>query len=642
MKLSIIIILFNLVSFTLLSQEYSTLKTVSSSVNKMYQKGIKLYKSNEYDKARKTFEKILKKEPKFIDANILLASIEFEVGQFEAAEKYFNKALSLNSEYQSKVFYTLAICNYSNQHYSDAFQNMSIFLNKEKENQDLIKKAKTKLITYRFSDSATRNPVPFNPISIPNVNSDFSEYLPSLTADGKTMVFTRKIFNENEDLFICYKSDDGFWSVPESLSEINTPLNEGAPSISQDGNTLIFVSCDRMEGFGGCDLYISNKKNNKWSIPVNLGEKINTPAYETQPCISENGNLIFFCSNRVGGYGGRDLWMSSKNSNNSWRKPVNLGPTINTPNNEECPFLHQDGVTLFFSSDGHPGMGNKDIFYSKYIGTNSWSSPINFGYPVNSPLDESSFVAYFDGTKALITSDKLFLKERDPNKLKYKNLDLYEFVLPEDRRPIASCYLKFEVLDVVANKPLAATIEIFRLHDQKIFFTETLSNNGVKLISLPGGEEFAINITHPEYQMISDQFNCLSNTVFYPELKIWKMNPLHTISKPTILKNIFFETGSALLKSESYFELDKLVQILQKQKEYKILISGHTDNIGNVQDNLTLSESRAKSVTAYLISKGVNAERLSAKGIGESEPIDSNSTEEGRQKNRRTEFLLFK
>ncbi|MEO6191152.1 MAG: tetratricopeptide repeat protein, partial [Saprospiraceae bacterium] len=394
MKQILRILFLLIICINVSAQRYLDLKTVSSSLKKSYQKSLILYQSNQFAKAQKSIEKILKKEPRFIEANLILASIHFDEKNYDEAEKYFEKVLVLNHEYSPKVYYTLAITNYNNRHYNLASKNINEFLIREKSNEELLSRARTKRITYQFADSATQHPVTFHPTAVQGINSDYSEYLPSLTADGRTMVFTRKILNDNEDLFISYKSDDGQWSEPESITEINTFLNEGAPAISPDGNTLVFASCDRRESFGGCDLYISHKVNNKWTTSSNLSDKVNTTAYESQPCFADNGNILLFCSNRVGGYGGKDIWMTVKNKSNGWIKPFNLGSEINTILNEECPFMHQDGKTLYFSSDGHPGMGGKDIFYSRLIKNYIWSPCMNIGYPLNSPLDESSFVAY--------------------------------------------------------------------------------------------------------------------------------------------------------------------------------------------------------------------------------------------------------
>lgn len=622
----------------LFCQDYLSLKTVKSSLKSKYDKALKLYQLNKYSEAQNSFEKIIRKEPNFIDAYLILASLHFDQHHFTEAEYNFQKVIELNNEYNPKVYYTYSLANYNNRHYDLAYANIQKFIQLEKSNNDLLEKARIKMITFRFADSAVRHPVAFNPIPVSTINSDFSEYLPSLTADGKTMVFTRKIFNDQEDLFVSYKSEDGKWSTPESLDEINTPLNEGAPSISADGNTLVFVCCDRREGLGGCDLYISKKKNNKWGPAVNMGEKVNTPAYESQPCISDNGNMLIFCSNRVGSIGKKDLWITVKSKSNGWIKPINLGPVINTAMDEECPFLHQDGKTLYFSSNGHPGIGQKDIFYSKLIATNQWSTPTNLGYPLNSPLDESSFVAYFDGSKAMMASDRSFQYTTDPNTLKNINLDIFEFDIPETDRPVSSCYLDLVVLDSKTETPLQAQIDLFQIATNKNFLSEQLNTSGRKLVSIPGHNEYAINISYPNYHLISDQFICNSNTAFHPERKIWKMTEID--NKPVILKNIFFTTNSANIKEESFFELDHLVQLLQLHSQNDVMIIGHTDNVGSDADNEVLSAKRASAVADYLVSKGINRQRISSVGMGEKKPIADNNSEAGRELNRRTEFIL--
>ncbi len=637
---SLIIVLLN--CSLILNGQVVYLKTSPSSLHKAYQKAISLYKSNQYPKAQKSFEKILKNSPHFIDANLILGSIHFDQNNFEQAEYYFRKVITLDSLYIPKVFYTLSICNYSNQHFSDAHQNIKTFLRYETKNQELISKAKRKLINYQFADSATRNPVVSHPVSVTNINSDFSEYLPSLTADGRTMVFTRKINNDNEDLFISYLQDNGSWTTPVDIVELNTEFNEGAPAISPDGNTLVFVSCDRRESYGGCDLYVSYKTDKGWGIAANFGDKINSPAYETQPCFSDNGKVLLFTSNRVGGYGGRDIWMSIKNKNNSWVAPFNVGPDINTTDNEECPFLHPDGKTLFFCSDGHPGMGKKDIFMSRMKNFTSWSTPINIGYPINSPFEESSFVAYSNGKKALMASDKNFLGIKDKTQLDYINLDIYEFDIPEFVQPIPSCYYRFQVIDAITQKPIQALTEIYRLNDKKVFFTEKLDPSGKKQIAIPGNDEYFISVTHPDYHIFSDKFLCYSNITFSSQTQKISLIPIEKAEKPIILKNVLFEFSSARLKEESFFELDKLVNQLKEKTLFKIHIIGHTDNVGSDIDNLLLSQLRAESVAQYLKTNGINKSRITSEGKGEKEAITTNDTEAGRALNRRTEFILKK
>ena len=635
--------LFLVLLYTLMyCQDYITLKTAPEKQVKAYKKAVAAYRQNKYDDAIKLFEKIIKSEPKFIDAHILLGSVFFEKKTYSSAEKSFNDAIKLDSTYQIKVFYTLALCNYELEHFTEAKNNMGKYLALETQNQELIAKAKRRYVTYKFTDSAVSHPINYHPLNFKVMNSDFSEYLPSLTADGNTMVFTRKIFQENEDLFISTRDEGGNWSVPESMDEINTVFNEGAPAISPDGNTLVFTSCDRKESYGGCDLFISKKENGKWSQAVNLGDKINTPAYESQPCFGDNGNLIFFCSNRTGSIGGKDIWFSYRQEDRSWAKPLNLGPAINTIDNEECPFLHPNGLTLYFSSDGHPGMGAKDVFYSEKVGANKWKTAINLGYPLNSKGDESSFILNYRGDTGYIASDKDF-KELDPkNKNLQKNLDLFEFALPEALRPNPSSYLYISVTDRKTNLPVQAQLKVFKLGQKEKFYTGKTNQEGKSLISLPTNEIYAIDLYHPDYMMHSEQFNCTEIRTAYRPLRLTiSMDKIKETNAPMVLKNIFFESGSAVLRSESDFELNQLFELLKNKNIAKVIITGHTDNIGQKEDNLLLSQNRAKAVVQAMIQKGIEPTRLVSEGKGESQPIADNNTEEGRQNNRRTEIKII-
>ncbi|MBK6353427.1 MAG: PD40 domain-containing protein [Saprospiraceae bacterium] len=641
MKIPLTLFIILICSWTY-AQDYISLKSASEKQLKSYKKAMVAYRSNKFDDAIKLLNKIIKTEPKFIDAHIILGSVYYDKKEFSSAEKSFNEAINIDPTYQVKVFYTLALCNYELEHYADAKNNMGKFLDKETQNQELIAKAKRRYTTFRFTDSAVAHPLKYQPQNFRIMNSDFSEYLPSLTADGNTMVFTRKIYRENEDLFISTRVEGSGWSSPESLDEINTVFNEGAPAISPDGNTLVFTSCDRKESFGGCDLFISKKENGKWGPAVNLGDKINTPAYESQPCFGDNGNLIFFCSNRTGSIGGKDIWFSYRLEDRSWAKPLNLGSNVNTIENEECPFLHPNGLTLFFSSDGHPGLGAKDVFYSEKTGANKWSTAVNLGYPLNSKGDESSFILNYRGDTGYIASDKEFNVMDQKNKNIQKNLDLFEFVMPEALRPNPSSYLYITVVDRKTNAPVQAQLKVFKLGQNEKFYTGKTNQEGKSLISLPSNEIYAIDLYHPEYMIHSEQYNCIETRTAYRPLRLTiSLDKIKDAIGSIVLKNIFFESGSAVLKSESDFELNQIFELLKNKNITKVLISGHTDNVGKKEDNLLLSQNRAKAVVQALIEKGIDPRRLVSEGKGESQPIADNNTEVGRQNNRRTEIKII-
>lgn len=217
--------------------------------------------------------------------------------------------------------------------------------------------------------------MPFEPFNLgPSINSTDHEYLPSLTADGRTLVFTRRIMGQ-EDLFESTRRDTG-WTKAVPLTEINTRDNEGAHCISADGNLLLFTACNRTSGLGSCDIFYSQKIDGRWRAPGGIGKPINSEFWESQPSLSADGRTLFFASDRPGGYGGSDIWVSYLDASNRWTNPVNLGNTVNTTGSDQSPFLHPDGVTLYFSSDGHPGMGGTDLYFTRWDGK-KWSTPVN-------------------------------------------------------------------------------------------------------------------------------------------------------------------------------------------------------------------------------------------------------------------------
>ncbi len=625
----------------LISQAIVTKKNAPKSTLKIFQKGVDYYKSDQYKLALTYFEKAIKKSPNFIDAELQLASVCFDMKEYKCAEKHFQSVLKLDSNFSNKVYYTLALTQYHLDNFHKAKENVSIFLNREASNQDLIGKAKLLLKYATFAEAATGSPVSITPFFLKSLNSDFSEYLPTVTADGKTAVFTRRNFRGDEDLYISHL-EDSTWSEAIPIKELNQPIiNEGSPALSPDGTSIIFTICDGQFGLGGCDLYLSELIDDLWTEPYNMGDKINTPAYESNACFAENGNAIYFASNRKGTIGGYDIWMSRRKKDHSWSIPKNLGPIINSVGDEVCPFIHPNGQTLYFSSDYYPGMGGRDLFYSIVDEKGNWQIPINLGYPINSKGDESSFIVFPDGRTAWMASDKKYLDATTT--IQHANLDLYEMILPPSLIVKSSTYVEIEVTDKITGEPIKATVTIFDLSNNKSFYNNVINGSGKLLISLPTGANYGLHIYHKDYVFVPDQFNCSEEKKQYDPMIIHKkLERISNNSGSAIsLKNIFFETGSAVLKIESQFELNALVQFLNDNIKIKLKITGHTDDIGSESDNQILSEKRATAVIDYLKQKGIAVERLISEGKGESMPVDNNETEVGRQNNRRIEFTIL-
>ena len=634
---------------------YTTRKTTSPKAKKHYSDAIAAFRGNDLEKAAKLFNKALSVDSKLIDARIQIAAIYSENKDLEKAEKGFEEVLAITPDHNKKVIYMLALMEMRQGKYQEAVSHFQQYLEKEKRNQTLLKKAATHLANCTFIDKALKNPVPFDPRSLgENINTDGFEYLPSLTADENMLVYTARIEGQ-EDFFISHK-EDGVWQKGENLEAINTPLNEGAQSISADGKYLVFTACDRKDGFGQCDLYFSEVKNNRWTAPVNIGQTINTAAKEKQPSISANGQSLYFASDRKGGQGGLDLYVSRRALDGKWKKPQNLGAVINTKGNEKTPFIHADGETLYFMSDGHPGMGLEDLFVSRYTKEQQWATPHNLGYPINTKAHEVAMVVSLDGQTAYFASNRTFEKTEDPagynEQGKQKTTDIYAFELYPEARPQSVTYVKAIVKDAETRKKLSAKVEFINLTNGEMHISSATDQGGEFLICLPIGKDYALNVSKKKYLFHSENFALakqsslkepyLLNIDLVPIPEETNSDEVEKIAaRPVILKNVFFDTGSAILDKTSFIELNKLVELLETNPALRIQLNGHTDDVGEEADNLDLSERRAKAVYDYLLERKIDATRLRFKGYGESQPIDTNSTKEGRQKNRRTAFITF-
>lgn len=640
MKLLIHFLLPFILVFNLCGQELTTQKNANKSDLKLFQKGVLLYQSNQFEKAKSLFEKLVIQNPKFIDAHLQLASVCYDLQNFACAQLHFKQVLDLDSMFNPKVYYTQALCQYQLDLFHEAEQHLIQFIRLDTIHKELLTKAKLMLPKLHFADSAVKFPVKLVPSPILPLNTEFSEYLPSVTADAKMMVFTRRTKFNDEDLYFS-KFINGNWTTAMPIDELNSSFNEGSPAISPDGLSLVFTSCDRMNSFGGCDLYISYYLEDHWTEPVNMGEKINTPAYESQACFSANGNSIFFTSNRKGTYGGNDIWYSRRKDDRSWSIPKNIGSSINSSGNEDCPFVHPNGDIIYFSSDFYPGMGGKDLYYSKLSEQAQWQYPVNLGFPINSKGDESSFIVFPDGKHACFASDQNHFN--NTNKQLRFNLDLFELELPEHLQVKPSSYVELFISDFKTNLPIETSIKVFDLSNNKIYFKKEREKTGHVFISLPTGADYALHVSNPDYIFEPDQFRCSEARVSYSPMVIYKKlkKTEQAPAKPIVLKNIFFESGSDKLKNESFFELDELILFLKNKKNLKLKITAHTDDVGTEADNLILATNRARSVINYLIKNGIESDRLFVEGKGESNPIESNETEAGRYQNRRIEFEII-
>lgn len=474
------------------------------------------------------------------------------------------------------------------------------------------------------------------------INTPFSKYAPVISADGEMMIFTsrrpvteKEINKKKQGMENVYESyydeKKKKWNIAERLSEsINQPgRHNSAIALSNDGQRMLLYRDDEN---GNGDIYESILEGEAWSEPVKLPEPINSEDHESSASISPDGYTIYFVSNRKGGQGGRDIWMCQQDKDGKWGKAENLGNVINTPKDEEGIFIHPDGKTIYFSSKGHKSLGGYDIFKSVFE-NGKWTIPENLGVPINTPDDDLYFVVTADSKIGYYASAKSGgIGEKDIYKI-------YP-IKKKDKGPKLTLF-KGIVIDKVTLVPLESEIEITDNEKNKII-SKIKSNSitGKFLISLPSGKNYGINVKKVGYLFYSDNV-IIPDTAAYKE--IIKTVPLEKIivGNKIVLRNIFYDFDKATLRPESISEIERLIQLLNNNSTIKIELSSHTDSKGTDEYNIKLSQARAQSVIDYLISKGIDKDRLIAKGYGELQPIATNDTEEGRQMNRRTEFKIL-
>jgi len=619
-----------------LNAQVSNPAKINPRAIKMYNEGITKATEDRYSDAISYFLQAIYLDSNYVDAYLSLAGVYGQTRKPDLSVEYYEKALRKDSA-ATKVYklpYAINLAGMGN--FDKALNTINDYLSNPKLGEASRKAGEFRKRCFEFAiakekKNAGRN-YEFAPKNAGDrINSAESEYLPCLTIDGKEFFFTRRLRGFDEDFFSA-KWDGKDWVKAAPLGgNVNTDQNEGAQMISQDGEWLVFTACNRKDGWGSCDIYISFKTPQGWSEGLNLGGKINTDQWESQPCLSPDKRDLYFASRRTGGYGGSDIYVSHLQLNGEWTTPENLGPQINTLGDESCPFIHADNQTLFFTSAGLLGYGEDDLFYARKGPKGDWSVPENLGYPINTIYKEGTLFIAADAKTAYYASDRSDSKG---------GLDIYSFILPENIRPNKTLWVKGKVFDKNTTKGLPSAVELIDLSTKQMISKVQTDEKGNYLITLPVGKDYAFNVNRKGYLFYSDNFFLTNHS---PDSTYEKNIPLQPIeaNASVVLKNVFFDVNKFELKAESEAELDIVVQLMNDNPSVKIQIGGHTDNVGKPADNLALSNNRAKSVVTYLISKGIPATRLSARGFGETQPVADNKTEEGKALNRRTEMKVI-
>jgi outer membrane protein OmpA-like peptidoglycan-associated protein/Tol biopolymer transport system component len=614
-----------------------TLEHARKHAATLYMEADRLYAYGRYQEADSLLHQVIKNEYGLVDAHWLLGTIYLEnQRKYDDAVTELKAVEKLMPSFNERLPYYLGMALFNKGDYDEAKTYFIKYKNTRTTDPGWQKQAENMANNCDFAKEAVKHPVEFKPFNLgAGVNTSEDDLMPMLTADEHWLYFTRleRIGRAHDENIFVAENRNGAWTMAEPLGEtINTlQYNEGAHCISPSGRYLFFTSCDRPDKYGGCDIYFSKRTGSEWDKGKNMGGVINTSAKETQPCLSGDGRTLYFVSSKAGGYGAGDIYVSTIDDKGVWSTPQNLGANINTEMEEERPYIHPDGYTLYFTSRGHAGMGGADLYMSRKQADGTWGKAINLGYPINTPGDEIGIYVTTDGRFAYFASEQPDTKG---------GMDIYKFDMPVHLRPYIVSYVKGNVTDKISHAPQGARIQFYDIETGAVYATASSDpRTGEYLTTLPAGKNYACTVSKDGFLFYSANFSMKDikeGAALLVDIPLSKVQ----VGSAVVLNNVFFETNSYTLKDESKTELGTLLDLLAKNATLKIEIGGHTDNSGTDAENLALSEKRAKSVQDYLLTKGIDASRLTYKGYGATKAIADNKTDAGKSKNRRTEFTV--
>jgi outer membrane protein OmpA-like peptidoglycan-associated protein len=618
----------------------STYTSKSPSAIQLYEQATVLYIKKDYVEAKKQLAQALKKDKKFVEAYLQLAKIQQELDDFEEAIQLLCKAQRYVARENYALQYEFAFLYYKSGAYNKAQEVLAQLPTTNVFPATLQYALEHLRENVFFSLEQLKTPLAFNPQLLPSPLNQFaSQYFPVLSVDQATLLFTVRSGQSHsrgrEDIYVSHKDAEGNWSTPAPLPEkINTEYNEGTCAISADGKMLVFTSCRRPGNYGSCDLYVTQRKEHQWTTPQNLGPRINSKGWESQPSLSADGRTLYFVSEREGNYGKKDIWKSTLQEDGTWADPVNLGKPINSEGREISPFMHPNGQTLFFASDRCPSLGGLDIYYSNWI-DGQWTMPVNLGYPINRHKDQISLFITADGKKG-------YYADGNQKGASYYSSYLYAFDFPESlvRFP-KSTLIKLQVADAKTGQAVDAEAEVYDLETGEKYARALVDKeDGTLVVVVNEGKRYGIFLKKKDHLFESihvDYQQGGAPTISAPSKVLLKPN---AVDQSQILENIFFAFDQCTLAPCSTIELDRLVEFLQTHANLRIEIEGHTDKIGTRKYNLQLSIQRAQAIYNYLIAAGIAAERLTYRGYGATLPISSQDMPEGRKLNRRVAFRI--
>lgn len=638
---------------------------------KSVRKGNKNYKfgAANYRTAREYYLKALKYNDKNAALNYKTGVSYLYSDNKQLAIGYLKKAYEQNPAIADDIHFQLARAYHMSLDFDNAIKEYSEFKNSISEKK--LRKLNLDIDLYlrecENGKSLVKEP---QRVVLQNlgklINSEYDDYYPVVDSSESTMYLTsrrpgtkntkRNFYDKkfSEDIYMVKKKSKD-WGIAQLLSsKLATKKSEAAVALSPNNKNLFIYKSS-----GGGDIYYTFIKNGKWKNPKKL-RRINSRSLETSVSFTADGKKLYFVSDREkGSFGGKDIYVSTIDVNGKWSKPKNIGFPINTSGNEEGVFITRDGKTLYFSSKGHPSMGGYDIFKSALNSDGSWSNPINLGYPANTP-DDDLFINMMDNGKTgyLSSNREQGIGGKDIYKIIFLGSEK-EMIVTKENSPLAfevydkktlfredasfltvdsSILISGKILDADSKEPIIAKIQFIDSEKANVAAVLISDTAGNYKTGLSEKKVFGVEITAKGYLFYLDLVDLkkVTTDIISKDFYLQKLE----VGAKVVLKNIFFETGKATLKDESYQQLNTVVEFMNDNPTLKLEISGHTDNVGALAYNIRLSEARAKAVVKYMVSQGIDASRLTAVGYGPKQPVESNKTAAGKAKNRRVEFKI--
>lgn len=617
---------------------------INHGINSKFIESQKLYFNEATDILRSLNDK---EEYPIVNYYLALTYIYKPDNNFTLAEQYLKKVTDACPDDIPEAYFHLGKLAYTTNQKCDAINYFKKFLTYQGDFDTLFTEAKMLMKWSEEICELINNPVPFNPKIVKGISSQLDDYLVSLSPDNEIAYYTRKTKDFQisgyksepafqEKFYYSYRiADNVFDNGKEMPYPFNRNENEGGATITGNNKELIYTVCKMVTSprqYYNCDLYSSKNIKGYWTDIVPL-ERVNRPdTWESMPSVTADGKELYFVSNRPGGVGGYDIYKSFKDENGEWSEPINLGEPINTPGDEKSPFIHTDTRTLYFSSNGRPGMGGYDIYYVKLNDDNEKLEVKNIGYPINTENDEVGFIVSIDGKYGYFSSNNIKNES-------IGGMDFYYFSLYNEAKPEEVILVKGNLKSDDTTKPIKATVQIKSMESKRITFIP-VDEDGDYVASLLKNEDYLLTIKGEDI-VYQSTYVAAKDSITAPVIKLeMEVQPIE-VGKHYRLHNIYFAFNSADILANSQKVLDEFIVFLNDHPTLQIGIEGHTDNVGSDEFNLILSENRAKAVYNYLVNNGIDANRLQYKGFGESSPIATNDTEEGRAMNRRTEFVIL-